>query len=93
MVCLGNKTVYRVTIVSDKMKIDIELKKLYRIMVYPYVQEKESVGGKEERYRQYSTNSLWEWDKFTHDDYVKIIAFLKGLEQEKLKDEKVEEDE
>ena len=74
------------------MKIEIELTKLYRVMVYPYVQEKETVSGKMERYRQYQTNSLWEYDRFDHEDYLKIIAFLKELEREKLKEEEDEDE-
>ena len=65
------------------MEIDIELTKKYRVMVYPYVHEKEHISGREDRYRQYHSDSLWEYDGFDHEDYEKIVDFLKDLEFQK----------
>ena len=68
---------------TDKLEIEIELVKKYRVMVYPYVAETEKVSGREDRYKQYHANSLWEHDDFDHDEYIEIISFLKQLEFKK----------
>ena len=65
---------------SDKVEIEIELTKKYKVMIYQYVEEKEMVTGKVDRYKQYHSNSLWEYDGFDQDDYMEIYEFLKELE-------------
>lgn len=64
------------------MKIDLEHKREYKVMVYPYIVEKINIGDGdyiEEKYKQYHSNSLWQYDGFTHEDFLEILEFLKDL--------------